>query len=230
MRRVRSGTCPTTPTPGPPGNWSTSSIGSRASPGPGSARSARCSSASPRWPTARCANCWRCSTSSRSPSSSTAARSSTGSGRASPRSSRRWPRPSTPTGRARAGCSAQVTRQRGPVTDQPPVAVGIPERALPMGAPGHLVVAHRVVTVRAGGHRAGDEGVRIIDEHLDPNGRAGQRARGLPAVVRRFAEEESVLRRSPDRRRRRGPRGGSRRGPARTSPRPPRPMAPRACN
>ena len=45
MRRVRSGTCPTTPTPGPPANWSTSSIGSRASPGPGSAGSAHSPSA-----------------------------------------------------------------------------------------------------------------------------------------------------------------------------------------
>ena len=39
------------------------------------------------------------------------------------------------------------------------------------------MVAHRVVTVRAGGHCTGDEGVRIIDEHLDPDCGAGQRSR-----------------------------------------------------
>jgi hypothetical protein len=89
-----------------------------------------------------------------------------------------------------AGPSAWMVRQRRPVTDQPAMAVGIPERSLPMGAPGHLVVAHRVVAVSAGSHGAGHEGVRMIDEHLDPDRGAGQRARGLPAVVRGLTEEE----------------------------------------
>ena len=75
MHPDRCGTYPTTPTPAPPGNSPISSIKRPVSPVPDSARCRRCCSVRRRSPTPPCASCWRCSTSSRSRSSSTAARS-----------------------------------------------------------------------------------------------------------------------------------------------------------
>src|SRR5688572_22371603 len=69
---------------------------------------------------------------------------------------------------------------------------GIDERALPMGAPRRLVVAHGIAgaAVRAGGHGALHKGVRVVDEHLDPDRGRADRTRRRPAVVRGLTQED----------------------------------------
>src|SRR6516225_12037587 len=84
-----------------------------------------------------------------------------------------------------------VCAQRGPVADQPQVAERVDEAALPVNAPGRLVVTDLVDTaVGASGHGAVDEAVRVLDEHLDPDRPRAKGGRCVPTVALGFAEEE----------------------------------------
>ena len=81
--------------------------------------------------------------------------------------------------------------ERRPVTHQPQVPERVDEAALPVRAPRHLVGADGVdAAVRTRVHRARDERVRVVDEHLDADGPAAQRLRRVPAVAFRLTEEE----------------------------------------
>src|SRR5207253_7280453 len=83
-----------------------------------------------------------------------------------------------------------VCAQRGPVTDQPQVAERVDEAALPVNAPWRLVVADLVDTaVRSSCHGAFDKAVGVVHENLDSDRRCANSGRGVPAVVRRFAQE-----------------------------------------
>ncbi|SLJ98749.1 hypothetical protein SAMN06272721_102461 [Arthrobacter sp. P2b] len=76
---AKSGTCPTTPKPAAPRNWSIPSTVRPDSHAPGSAPSRRSSCTPWPLPTRSFGNCSKCSTSSKNPSSSTAAKSPQGS-------------------------------------------------------------------------------------------------------------------------------------------------------
>src|SRR5262245_1474727 len=82
-------------------------------------------------------------------------------------------------------------RSRGPAADQPQVADRVDEAALPVNAPGRLVITDLVdAAVGASGHGAVNEAVRVIDECLDPDRPRANGGRRVPAVVLGFAEEE----------------------------------------
>ncbi len=74
------------------------------------------------------------------------------------------------------------------------MAEWIDEAALPVGAPGHLVVANPVdAAVGPRRHGTCDEAVRVVDEHLDPYRPGAQRGGGIPAVVAVIGQDGTPL-------------------------------------
>ena len=89
--------------------------------------------------------------------------------------------------------------QRCRVADQPAVAERVGEAALPVHAPRHLMIPHRITrAVRTGGNRPADEGVRVVDKHLDPRryhaaGKGGREpAGGLVQKERRTVDVQAA--------------------------------------
>lgn len=81
--------------------------------------------------------------------------------------------------------------QRRPVTNEPQVAEWVDEPALAMSAPGHLMVVDRVdAAICSCRHCALDEGVRVLDEDLDPHRPRAEGTRRVPAIAFWFAQEE----------------------------------------
>src|ERR1022692_5213892 len=93
--------------------------------------------------------------------------------------------------RARYGLQQVICPQGGPVADQPQVAERVDKAALPVNAPGCLVITDLVdAAVGSSRHGALDEAVRIVDEYLDPDRSRAKGSRGVPAVVLGLAEKE----------------------------------------
>ena len=101
-------------------------------------------------------------------------------------------RPGLHSPRRHAAASPEVMRpQGGPVADQPQVAERVDEAALPVNAPGCLVITDLVdATVGTGLDGPVDEAVGIVDEYLNPDGSRAKGSRGVPAVVLGLAEKE----------------------------------------
>jgi hypothetical protein len=81
--------------------------------------------------------------------------------------------------------------QRGLVANKPDVPERVDESSLPMNAPGRLVVPNPVaIAARPLLHRPGNEGVRILAEHLHPRRCDAEHGWALPAVRLRLSDEE----------------------------------------
>src|SRR5262245_66502672 len=77
------------------------------------------------------------------------------------------------------------------IPDEPTVAERIGETALPVRAPRHGVIAHRVVLRRrACGDGPRDERIGVIAEDLDAGGRHAEVLRVVPAIAFRLANKE----------------------------------------
>ena len=101
----------------------------------------------------------------------------------------------SPGVRPLAALPGLVLAQRGFVTDEPDVAERVGEATLPVNAPWPLVIADLVgAAVRPGCNGMFDEAVWIVHEHLDAHGPGAGGCRGVPAVVRWFAQEERCAR------------------------------------
>ena len=92
---------------------------------------------------------------------------------------------------AMRGLSRLMCAQRGSIADEPEVAERVSKAALPVNAPGSLVVTNLVnAPVRPGCHGVCNETIGIVHKDLDAYRPGASRGRGIPAVVRRFAQEE----------------------------------------
>src|SRR6266576_5619839 len=91
--------------------------------------------------------------------------------------------------------SCCVRTQGRMIPYKPHVPERIEKATWPMRPPRHLMIADLAhAPVRPSFHRRGDEGIRVIAEHLDARGRHTKLAGRLPAIICRLPHEEGCPR------------------------------------